>query len=158
MSSPEKKKRYFNKFQDIWLKNEDNEQWLAKKDNFTARFNLCSTDLTIKYEGISAIKDHKLSAKHVSNQKTIRMSETLKSFVTSVRPDSDIDTVSELCLTYHDVCHHLSYNSMDCDIKLLKTILKDSKTCQAMMCGRTKLEALAENVLCPLSIDYNTLT
>lgn len=42
---------------------------------------------------------------------------------------------------------------MDCNIKLLKQLFVDSKVCQTVHCGRTKLDPLAERVLCPVSIE-----
>ena len=58
--------------------------------------------------------------------------------------------VSELCLTFHTINHH--YRSMDCNNKLLKELFSDSKIVRGMHCGRTKLEAIATNLLSPLSI------
>ena len=46
---------------------------------------------------------------------------------------------------------------MDCEIKLMKTLFKKSKLCQAIQCGRTKMSALAENILCPLSIENHLM-
>lgn len=80
----------------------------------------------------------------------------MNSFVTIINAkQAEKVTVSELCLTYHTINHHLSYNSMDCNIKLIKNLFNDSKICQGVQCGRTKMEALAENILCPLSIEIH---
>ena len=79
------------------------------------------------------------------------MSQNLNSFVTKVSQKDVKDVaISELCLTFHSIKHHLSYRSMDCNNKLLKELFKDSKTCQDIHCGRTKMEALAQNILFPL--------
>ncbi len=75
-------------------------------------------------------------------------------FVTKINTkDAEEVTVSELSLTYHTINHYLSYNSMDCNVKLIKNLFNDSKICQGLQCGRTKMEALAQNILCPLSIE-----
>lgn len=63
--------------------------------------------------------------------------------------------VSELCLTFHTVTHNMSYRSSDCNIKLIKNLFYDSKICQSVQCRRTKMEALAKNVLYPLSIQMH---
>ena len=46
----------------------------------------------------------------------------------------------------------MSYRSMDCNNKLLKELFSDSKIARGIHCGRTKLEAIATNILGPLSI------
>lgn len=72
--------------------------------------------------------------------------------------ESDEIIVSELCLTYHMISHHLSYRSADCGIKLSKILFKDSKVCQSIRCGRTKMKSLAESILCPLSLEMHLKT
>lgn len=64
-------------------------------------------------------------------------------------PDEDKVTASELALTLHAVKHNLSYNSMDCGVKLNKMIYADSKTVLNTKLGRTKMEALLLEVLGP---------
>lgn len=61
-------------------------------------------------------------------------------------------TAAELTLTYHTVKHNLSYNSMDCNVKLNKTIYADSKTALNIQLARTKMEALACEVLGPYAL------
>ena len=42
---------------------------------------------------------------------------------------------------------------MDCNVKLIQKLFPDSKICQSLQCGRTKMEAIAKNILSPLSIE-----
>jgi hypothetical protein len=142
-----------SKFRDNWLDIEDYKLWLTKVDDFTARCNLCNKEFTIKYEGLSGITKHKDTNVHKEKVKSIKMSQTLSAFVTKVSDkDLDVVAVAEVSLTYHTVRHHLSYASSDCIIKLIKHMFPDSKQTQHLKCGRMKMEAIAENILCPLSI------
>jgi len=59
---------------------------------------------------------------------------------------------SELALTYHTVKHNLSYNSMDCTIKLNKIIYANSTVATEIHLARTKMEALVTEVLGPYAI------
>jgi hypothetical protein len=54
-------------------------------------------------------------------------------------------TAQEVAMVYHNVKHNLSYNSLDCNVKLLKYMLPDAT--KTMSLGRTKAEALVRNVL-----------
>ena len=151
-----KRKRFLTKFQENWLKNEMFNNWLSKKDDQTARCDPCSKDITIKYEGINALKKHKESDSHKQKMSAIKMSQSLSTFVVKTsNKESDETAISELCITYHTVYHHLSYRSMDCDVKLIKTLFKDSKICQSLHLGRTKSEMIAQNILCPLSVEIH---
>jgi hypothetical protein len=51
------------------------------------------------------------------------------------------------------VKHHHSYNSSDCGMKLDPVIFPDSSISRKLACGRTKSEALVENVLAPKSVE-----
>jgi hypothetical protein len=156
--SPERKKKRLTKFQDNWLENEEYKQWLTKKDDFTGYCTYCLKEFTVKYEGIKAVNIHKNSGSHKTKTNSIKMSQTLQSFI-SKKSVKDIEEVaiSEVCLTYHSVTHHISYNSMDCNNKLNKILFHDSKICKEISCGRTKMEAIAKNVLSPLSIDKHLI-
>lgn len=124
-------------------------------DDYNAKCKLCNVSFSIK-EGITAVQKHKTAIKHQNSEKSLRSTQTLSGFVTKMKPKEFEEVcVSEVCLTYHCVSHHLSYNSMDCNIKLTKNLFTDSQICQSIQCGRTKMEALAKNVLCPLSIEQH---
>ena len=60
--------------------------------------------------------------------------------------DKENVIASELALTYHTVKHNLSYNSMDCTIKLNKIIYAKSASASAIHLPRTKMEALVTEV------------
>lgn len=66
--------------------------------------------------------------------------------------ENDNVTAAELALTFHTVKHNLSYNSMDCSVKLDKIIYADSKTATSIRLARTKMEALVTEVLGPYAL------
>jgi hypothetical protein len=123
-SNPNKK---FKKFRDLWLNNDEYKEWLLKgKDENTASCRLCNTEFTVKHAGVSALDQHKRSDKHKEKLSAQQMSQNLSAFVVRSDPKSDEVAVSELCITYHTIRHHLSYRSTDCSVNLMKTPFKDS--------------------------------
>jgi len=59
---------------------------------------------------------------------------------------------SETTMIYHNIRHNLSYNSLDCNLKLIAKIFQDSKVAKKISCGRTKSEMILVNVLYPVSV------
>lgn len=71
----------------------------------------------------------------------------------STYSDKEHATAAELALTYHAVKHNLSYNSMDCAVKLNKIIYDGSSKASDYIClARTKMESLVTEVLGPYAI------
>lgn len=100
----------------------------------------------------SETKHHKLKTELYKKTSTLdRFFGSTGSSSTSLTCDDKI-SASELALTYHTVKHNLSYNSMDCTVKLNKIIYADSKTALNMKLGRTKMEALVNEVLGPYAL------
>jgi len=56
-------------------------------------------------------------------------------------------SASELTQIYHTFKHNLSYNSLDCCIKVEKKIYKDFKMLSKFHLGRTKAEIIVTEVL-----------
>ena len=65
-------------------------------------------------------------------------------------PDQVKVVAAEAALTYHNVRHHLSYKSLDCGVKVLRTCYSDSKLIEKTQLGRTKASSIV-NVLKPHS-------
>ena len=61
-------------------------------------------------------------------------------------PEEDKIAAAELCSVYHGVKHGHSYLSTDCGNKVSAKIFNDSSIATKMSCGRTKSEALVQNV------------
>lgn len=71
---------------------------------------------------------------------------------TSLADSNDAIISAELALTFHTVKHNISYNSMDCGVKLNKLLHVDSKTALNIRLRRTKMEALVTEVLGPQTL------
>ncbi len=113
----------------------------------------CLNEFTIKYEGVTAIEAHSKSKTHKLKVNAIKMSSAINSFINkNDSKESNSIAISEICLTFHTINHHLRYLSSECGIKLIQQLLNDSKISKGIHCGCTKMGAIAENVLCPLSI------
>lgn len=94
-------------------------------------------------------------------EKFLDSSSASTSSKSSFCSDKENVIAAELALTYHTVKHNLSYNSMDCTIKLNKIIYVNSSTATGIRLARTKMEALVTEVLGPYAIqnvidDINT--
>ena len=148
-----KNKDYYIAFQDEWLTQQQYNSWLRKADNFTARCELCLVSFTVKHDGEKAVKTHAYSRKH---QATCSAAKT-NTLLTAYLPKKDSMTEFivagiEVASVYHSVVHCHSYNSLDCGMKLNKKLFSDSDNAKKVHCGRTKAEAIVENVLAPQSL------
>jgi hypothetical protein len=154
--TPKKKAKrncYFNK---NWLNDDKFKNWLSSVsyDNTSAMCKLCNCKFTIKYQGLSAIESHINSNKHKESVKAKTKAQSLVDFFPKKSLSEDLSVVAyEVTSVYHNVIHHNSYLSLDCHLKLIKKILPDSKIAQKTHCGRTKSEAIVENVSSPHSIE-----
>lgn len=148
-----KKVKRFCSFNDNWLNDENFKLWLMKYNEEYAKCKICQVNFTIKYDGISAVKQHLNSLKHKNMDKQQKQNQLLHNFLES-KDTSETESLSlcELSFTYHSVKHHHSYNSADCFTKNAKTLFPDSKLAQKLRCGRTKMEAIVKNVLAKASL------
>lgn len=97
--------------------------------------------LTFKVKQHAETDGHKAKASTHANNNLI---ETFcRNFQQPTLEDNRL-AAQELVLVYHNVKHNLSYNSLDCNVKLLKHIFDSAKK---LNLGRTKAETLVLNVL-----------
>ena len=151
-----KKGKFEKKFVDTWLLNDQYKAWLMKKDDKTASCKVCNRDFKVNHMGVGAVLKHKESDIHKNKTIAVKSSQSMSSFVVNISDkDAEEAAISELCLTYHNINHHLSYRSADCSVKLVKNLFHDSKICQSVQCGRTKMQTVTENILFPLSIEMH---
>lgn len=121
-----------------------------KKDNYTVECKLCHSDIIIKYEGSRSLDKHLKTKKHVKMETSQKLSQSISNFVVPIAAKIETEVAkAELVCVYHNVAHGLSYNSLDCQIKLSSVLYCDSKIANKITCGRTKAAALARNVLAP---------
>ena len=154
-NTPPKKKRRICCFREEWLTDVEFKNWISRdsKDTSMVKCNTCCSSFSIKTDGVTAVKKHASSDKHRNNFLSKKMSKTLNSFFCNPNfVEKDQIIASELALTYHGVQHQHSYLSQDCGNKLNSKIFSDSKISSKIACGRTKAEALVENVLGPHSL------
>lgn len=66
--------------------------------------------------------------------------------------EEELIVAAEITKIYHIIKHNQSYNSLYCSFKLDMFIFEDSKLTGKISCGKTKCEAIAQNVLSPRSL------
>ncbi|CAH0558668.1 unnamed protein product [Brassicogethes aeneus] len=149
--TPTKRKRLC-KYNKAW---ETTYKWLRQANEKEARCNVCAKTFSVCFQGLSALKQHENTDYHSRMVQSQKTTSTITHFFTSSLNEEESDKVmaSELTCVYHSVKHHLSYNSMDCILKLDKIIYNDSKIAKKVSCGRTKAEMLVNEVLAPRSIE-----
>lgn len=150
------RKRYC-KFKQDWLKLPNFQSWLRNtpNDEMSAYCSICKLIFSVKFEGILMIKKHANSKKHIQLLNAMNDSTRLTKFFTKPNTTDEHEAIiCEIALTYHGVIHNHSYMSQDCGNKLLKKLFSDSEKSQRIHCGRTKAEAIVENVLAPYSIEH----
>lgn len=148
-AGPSKNTRY-TVYLDRWNEAQDYSNWIRKKDEHTAWCKLCLTDVSIKYEGSTALKKHMKTKKHLKMHLSQKMSRSILNF--AVPAENKVETQvarAELSCVFHNVLHGLSYNSLDCQIKMSSSIYNDSTIANKISCGRTKSAAITRNVLGP---------
>lgn len=149
-----KKIKYYSTFQDNWTHFDPYKNWIMKVDSYTVKCRICNIQFTIKHDGEKALKSHLRSKKH----KKWALSQSKSQLLTSLMPkkfssEENWVTVMEVAQIYHGIYHHHSYRSIDCGFKLNTFIYKDSVFAKKIHCGRTKSEAIVENVLGPKSVE-----
>lgn len=123
--TPKKKVKRFCCFNDNWLKDENFKSWLMKCSEEYGKCKICQVQFTVKYDGISAIKQHLNSQKHKNMDNQQKQNQLLHNFLEST-PENESLSLCELSFTYHSVKHHHSYNSADCFAKNAKIFFSDS--------------------------------
>uniref|UniRef100_A0A8C2HMQ0 Uncharacterized protein n=1 Tax=Cyprinus carpio TaxID=7962 RepID=A0A8C2HMQ0_CYPCA len=151
---PVSKKKRFTTYNSDWAKRENFSEWVrpTQGDPFSATCVLCPAKISVKYEGKTALENHAKTKKHQSFALSKRKNLAIATFMTKKGlPADDRIAVAELSSVYHGVLHGHSYLSTDCGNKVSAKIFHDSSIATKMSCGRTKSEALVQNVLAPYS-------
>jgi hypothetical protein len=96
------------------------------------------------------VKQHQDTIQHNKNVCAAKQSNLITKFCSgnqeNIEEKNKIAAI-ELAIIYHNVIHNLSYNSLDCGIKLFKCFI--SEPFKKVYLGRTKAEALVVNVMGP---------
>ncbi|XP_023968915.2 uncharacterized protein LOC101952564 isoform X4 [Chrysemys picta bellii] len=154
MATPEKRKiRRLCSFKDKWLQLPAYRNWLMKASEDSGYCSICCVQFTVKFDSVKAIKHHAETPGHkIKVRAQVRSSTIDQFFVKADTSEEQHMCTAELLLTYHGVKHQHSYHSQDCGSMLYRSIFTDSKIASKIHCGRTKVEALIENVLAPHSL------
>ncbi|KAL4104811.1 hypothetical protein QTP88_020087 [Uroleucon formosanum] len=136
------------KFREVW---KADYRWLAEshQESFS-RCTVCNKDFSVSHGGLSDVKQHEKSNLHKINSKSVTSSQILNTFF--IKPntaESQKTALAELVEVYHNVKHNISYNSLDCSLKLMPKLYPDSGIAKKLACGRTKAESIMTNVLGP---------
>ncbi|XP_005999068.2 uncharacterized protein LOC102355222 [Latimeria chalumnae] len=154
-STPPKKKTRFRNctFKENWLKAAEFKDWLAKCDDKTnVCCTICQCVLTVKYDGVDAVRHHSNGKKHQTTAQNTKDNICITHFYSSKNSKTeDAVTATELTYVFHGVKTSLQL-SMDCGSKLATHLHSDSSLASKMKLGRTKIESLVENVLGPFSV------
>uniref|UniRef100_H3ABK6 Uncharacterized protein n=1 Tax=Latimeria chalumnae TaxID=7897 RepID=H3ABK6_LATCH len=121
----------------------------SRKGDHHVFCSLCSCDIDISNCGKGDLNRHISSEKHKLNSRSATTSTNIQTFFKT--HDKNV-TAAELCKVFHAIKHHHSYRSIDCSVKVDKTIYRGSSVAKDLTCGKTKAEALSVNVLAPYSI------
>jgi hypothetical protein len=142
-------------FHSEWCKEGQFGGRLVQIDRNKGKCITCNRELNVSYNGKRVLENHFNSENHKKMCQKTSKTKPMDNFITIGITPSEEQKVStaEICLTYHNVYHHHSYRSMDCNVNLNQLIFSDSKVCKAMKCGRTKAEAIVVNVLAPFSVE-----
>ena len=73
------------------------------------------------------------------------------------KPGTQIEdnvAAAEATMAFHTVKHHQSYKSNDCTSTLIRKLFPDSNISKKYSCARTKVEAIVNNVLFPMTVQY----
>ena len=152
LTSPKRKQKRLCCFNVDWLQE---YSWLRKHESKANTFGtVCRTKFSIAYKGYSALRIHESTKGHQSSASAAASSRQLDSFfVKSNSLDENKVCLAEIVHIYHNVKHNLSYNSLDCNLKLVKLTFNDSNIAKKISCGRTKSTKIVENVLAPYIIE-----
>lgn len=146
--------RRSNKFKDSW-KNSFN--WLARaKDDTMAKCFVCGVSFSIANSGITDVKRHMKTAKHLRNLGSIQQKSVSHFFNQSSNKEenaSQSSSMAEATFVYHTIIHSHSYQSADCTSKLFKQMFPDSNVASNFTCGKTKLSKIGTNILAKYSIE-----
>ena len=139
-------------FNEKWLGEYD---WLAQcNDNTAARCLVCESTFSVKYDGVDAVLQHSHGKKHKLKVSAKKACVTMSKFFVPMNKKLEKQVAVVKCTKmYHTVHHAHSYLSADCENKLDATLFHDLEIASKPRLGRTKQEAIVENVLLPASIE-----
>jgi hypothetical protein len=120
------------------------------RTDYEAFCKYCKTYISISHGGVSDIKCHIMKTKHQQKVNASASSKKVSSFF--VKESSSNLIATEICLAYHVVKHHQSFNSSNCNNTLFPKLFADSDVALKLSSGKTKSTKLITHVLTPHSV------
>ena len=127
------------------------------RDDFVAKCIVCDygTFVSVANKGRLSLDMHVESTKY---KKAIRR-ETLSAKVTDyfTKPGTHTEdnvAAAEATTVFYTVKHHQSYKSDDCTSPLMRKLFPKSNISKKYFCARTKVEAIVNNVISPMTVKY----
>lgn len=117
--------------------------------NTVSLYFIFSVFISVSHGGKSDLTKHVSSLKHKNALSASSSCSKLSSFFIKDTAESKTLAAAEATMAYHTVKHHLSYNSTSCSGKLHGKVFSDSKIATKFSSGKTKTEAIVNNVLAP---------
>jgi hypothetical protein len=123
------------------------------RDDFDAKCSICDCHVDVGNKGTIALERHVATEKHKKNIRAAGSSSKVTNFF---QPSTSLTLknahAAEGTLAFHTVKHHQSYNSMECTASLTRKMFADSETAKNLKCGKTKTEAIVNQVVAPHTI------
>ncbi|KAL0879646.1 hypothetical protein ABMA27_003361 [Loxostege sticticalis] len=123
------------------------------RDEFDAKCSICDCHVDVGNKGTTALERHVATEKH---KKMIRAASSSSKVTNFFQPSTSLilknTHAAEGTLAFHTIKHHQSYNSMECTASLTRKMFADSETAKNLKCGKTKTEAIVNQVVAPHTI------
>lgn len=104
----------------------------------------CSSEINIAHGGLSDIKLHLKTKKHLAGVNAVAMTSSMSKFLTKNDSQQNEILAKEAVLAFHTIKHNHSFRSLDCTSKLISTLFEPK-----FSSARTKSEAMVKNVIAP---------
>lgn len=98
------------------------------KYDWDAFCTICSTNISIANKGVTDINEHLNTQKHKTNLKCQASTSNIATFFVRSSSEDYLIRAAEGAMAYHTVCHHMSFNSLDCTCALNRELFSGSDT------------------------------
>lgn len=126
----------------------------ATNDSKTVWCEVCNASINLGNQGKPALQKHLETEKY---KKNVRSSSSIRPINTHFTvQNSTLERkvlAAEGTFAFHTAVHCQSYKSADCSSKLFKAVFPDSMIADKFSSGRTKTEAIVNNVIAPHSLE-----
>lgn len=141
-------RHFIHKYRPEWEQNQEYKNWIqpSKKGGTFFYCKVCGDD---KKAGISAVKRHCKSEKHIKNFKVIKSNRPITitdGFINAKSTENKVKE-AEIRIAAFIAEHNIAIRSSDHVVELIKAVCPDSAVSRKLSCDRTKCTALINNVI-----------